>query len=50
MLIEHTMHVALDICDRIIVLNYGKVLATGAPEQIVHDNKVIDAYLGDEKY
>jgi branched-chain amino acid transport system ATP-binding protein len=50
MLIEHTMHVALDICDRIIVLNYGKVLATGAPEQIVRDDKVIDAYLGDEKY
>ena len=45
-IIEHTMHVMVRLVDRFIVLNHGKVLTEGAPETIIRDRGVIEAYLG----
>jgi branched-chain amino acid transport system permease protein len=44
--IEHNVGMVLDTCDRILVLNFGEVLASGSPDQIAADQHVIDAYLG----
>ena len=46
LVVEHVMRAVLNISHKVMVLEEGRVIATGSPDEIVHDEKVIQAYLG----
>ena len=46
LLIEHDMQLVMGICERLVVIDYGEVIARGTPEEVRCDEKVIGAYLG----
>jgi branched-chain amino acid transport system ATP-binding protein len=48
-LIEHDMRFVMGLCDQIAVLNFGKIIAQGRPDEIKNNPEVIEAYLGKEE-
>lgn len=48
LLVEHDMRLVMNLCERIIVLNYGKIIAAGKPDAVRTDPQVIAAYLGED--
>jgi branched-chain amino acid transport system ATP-binding protein len=46
LMIEHHMDVVASLCDRMVVLNYGELIASGAPKEVLENPAVVEAYLG----
>lgn len=47
-LIEHDMHLVMDVCEKLLVLEHGKLITSGCPEQVRNNPRVIEAYLGQD--
>jgi branched-chain amino acid transport system ATP-binding protein len=48
MLVDHHMDFVVSVCDRVVVLDFGRIVADGAPSAIAEDPQVREAYLGRE--
>jgi branched-chain amino acid transport system ATP-binding protein len=48
LLVEHHMDFVMDVCDRVVVLDFGRCIAAGTPDEVQADQRVLDAYLGVE--
>jgi branched-chain amino acid transport system ATP-binding protein len=46
-IVEHKLHQLMKIVDRIIVINFGTIIADGAPQEVVHNKEVVESYLGE---
>ena len=46
LIIDHNLKMIMSLCDRVVVMHHGEILAQGAPQQVRNDPRVIDAYLG----
>jgi ABC-type branched-subunit amino acid transport system ATPase component len=46
LLIEHDMKFVMDVCDKVVVLDYGEEIAVGTPDEVMGDKRVLEAYLG----
>jgi ABC-type branched-subunit amino acid transport system ATPase component len=49
LLVDHDMHLVLGVCDRVYVIQFGRQIASGSPEQVRRDPAVMAAYLGSER-
>jgi branched-chain amino acid transport system ATP-binding protein len=49
LIIEHVMHALMNLSDRVVALDYGRVIAEGSPTEVAANPAVIEAYLGDPK-
>lgn len=48
-MVEHVMEIVMPLVDRAVVLHLGEVLAEGSPQDVVRDDRVISAYLGERR-
>ncbi|MEJ2291998.1 MAG: high-affinity branched-chain amino acid ABC transporter ATP-binding protein LivG, partial [Deinococcales bacterium] len=46
LVVEHDMDLIMRLCERVVVMHQGSVLAEGTPEEVQHDERVLEAYLG----
>jgi branched-chain amino acid transport system ATP-binding protein len=47
LVVEHVMHVVANLCDHIVVMNYGEKIAEGRPQEVLQNEKVVKVYLGE---
>ena len=46
LVVEHLLRAVLELCDRVVVLNEGEVIAGGRPQEVMRDPRVVEVYLG----